>query len=185
MPHPYFRRFQADLKIFLKEGTNNCKMELIKLVYGVEAGDVFKNWKESHNNSFLASVFGMTGNEDMTLNYYDKDRDKMYSFSCKSPCEPVEQDFVKSGEEIFPVRVEAIKLPMDEALKRSYGIAEKNYSEQRLVRTIFALQVLGGKLVWNITFLTADYKTINIRIDCISGDVIEHNIAKLSEFISK
>ncbi|MFH1182054.1 MAG: hypothetical protein V1702_03790 [Candidatus Woesearchaeota archaeon] len=160
-------------------------MELIKLVYGVEAGEIFKKWKEAHENSFLASVFGMTGNEDLTLNYYDKDKDKMYSFSCKSPCEPNEQDFVKSGEEILPVRVETIKVPIAEALKKSYGVAEKNYSEQRLVRTIFALQVLGGKQVWNITFITADYKTINIRIDCISGDVIGHTVAKLSEFMEK
>jgi hypothetical protein len=159
-------------------------MEIIKLIYGVESGDVFKKWKEEHKNSFLASVFGMTGNEDMTLNYYDKSTDKMYSFSCKAPLAPVEQDFVKSSEEILSVRAETLKITIDEALKKAYSTAEKNYSEQRLVRTIFALQVLGGKQVWNITFLTGDYQTINIRIDSISGDVIEHSIAKLSEFMS-
>lgn len=160
-------------------------MEIIKLVYGVESGEIFKKWKEDHNGAFLASIFGMTGDEDLTANYYDKGKDKMYSFSCKSPSEPIEQDFVKTGDEILPIKVETIKLPLEEALKKAFGVAEKNYSEQRLVRTVFALQVLSGKQVWNITFITADYKTINIRIDCISGEVISHNMAKMTEFIDK
>jgi hypothetical protein len=158
-------------------------MEIIKLVYGVESSDAFKEWKASHDKAFLSSIFGMTGNEDVTLNYYDKGKDKMYSFSAKTPIAPEEQDFVKSGEEIFPVKVETVKTAVDEALKKAYGVAEKNYSEQKLLRTVYALQVLKGKQMWNITFLTADYKTINIRIDCISGEVAEHTIAKLSEFI--
>jgi hypothetical protein len=160
-------------------------MEIIKLVYGLENSDVFRKWKSLHNDAFLASAFGMTGNEDVTLNYYDKAKDKMYSFSCKAPCDAEEQDFVKSSEEILPIRVETLKVAVDEALKKAYNVAEKEYSEQKLLRTIFALQVLGAKQVWNITFLTGDYKTINIRIDSVSGDVIEHSIAKLSEFMGK
>jgi hypothetical protein len=157
-------------------------MEIKEAILKVEESAAFKKWKEKHKNAYLASVFTSDRDDIVSINYYDDKTDKMYSFSSQKP-EAREEDFLRKSEEILPLNLEKVTVTMEEANKKAGKVAETHYSEEKIVRTIRVLQKLDGKQIWNITFITINYKTINVRIDSSNGEVIAHNKTSLIDFV--
>jgi hypothetical protein len=159
-------------------------VEIKESVEKVEASVPFGKWREAHERAFLASIFTSDKEGDaLSLNYYDKETDKMYSFSSEKPTAPKEEEFLRKSEEILPLDMSEIKVTMDDARNKAAKVAEEHYSEEKIIRTITVLQMLEGKQIWNVTFITANYKTINVRIDGSNGEVTSHSKASLIDFM--
>lgn len=58
---------------------------------------------------------------------------------------------------------------------------KENYKGNVPMKTIMVLQKLQSDFVWNVTIIRSDFKTLNVRIDAISGEVLEHSLKALIE----
>ena len=158
-------------------------MDVRGAIEKVEQSSEFLEWKKNHEESFLASMLSLSNENQAILNYYDKSSDRMFSFSDQNPKEGREEEFLRKSDVIEKIRPDEVKVTSEEALKSAGKVAEENYSEEKIIRTITVLQVLDSRQIWNITFITANYKTINIRIDSSTGEVILHNRDSLVDFM--
>ena len=63
----------------------------------------------------------------------------------------------------------------------------KNFSTDKnelIMKSFFIIQELEKLPVFNITYLTHGFKTINIKIHATNGKVVKHTIGAIAEFSS-
>ena len=76
--------------------------------------------------------------------------------------------------------MEKIKLDYDDAIKKANEVKKEHYPHELTNKEIVVIQDLVEEgQVYNITFITAAFKTLNIKINAESGEVIGHNLANL------
>ena len=77
---------------------------------------------------------------------------------------------------------EKVRLEFDEALEKAKEFQKKEYRNEQILKEIFILQHIERGQVYNITFLLSSFKTLNIKIDAASGEIVSH---QKEEFISR
>ena len=146
---------------------------------------LFKDWHKNSLDSFLAHAFMMLdeANKDIwQFGFYNPESKKMVTFIVnKSVEQSSEQDVLESGSPIQKLPVEDIKISVDEALKTAKDIMQKEFKKEAPIKEFFIIQKLE-QTVFNITYFTQSFKTVNIKIDAKSGDVLSKNIQALMEF---
>ena len=72
---------------------------------------------------------------------------------------------------------------MEAAIEKADEFQKKNLPRENNVKTIVILQNMA-KLgnVWNITYLTDAFNTLNMKIDAATGKVLEHTTASVFSF---
>jgi len=145
----------------------------------IESSDVFKSWRKKHPGPYLSSVYTiMEGSDEPVwqLGYFDKDTDKMTTFVDNKMIEIVPAEKVlKTTEEVKEISLKDVKKNLEEVLVISKSFYEKNFPSEKIIRTLIILQFLKQGQLWNITFFTPSFHTINIRIDAAKGTVLEHS----------
>ena len=56
---------------------------------------------------------------------------------------------------------------------------EENYPKQLLFRNFVIIQMFEGRAVYNITFFTRSFKTINVKLSAENGEIIKHSLSDL------
>ena len=107
----------------------------------------------------------------------DKDEIKM---------EKEEDIFKKPGMEVKKVDIDKAKIPYNEILKIAKEFQKKNYPKELVSKTIAILQNINeyGN-VWNITYITHSFKTLNMKINPENGKIIGHNLESIMDFVKK
>ena len=81
------------------------------------------------------------------------------------------------------IETNKVKITFDNAIAKASEFQSKNFPKDRGVKTITILQNipdLGN--VWNITYVTEAFNTLNIKIDASTGKVLEHNLVSVFSF---
>lgn len=163
-------------------------MEFKELIDNLESSPQFKSWQQEHPDSFLAHVFVMSEDptkEGYQIGYYDEQKDKITSFLIHG--NKIEQlppsEILKDAEhKIQPLHLDQVKFSQEEASKIAKGCRESEYQKHPIMKVFFILQTIDNAPIFNITFFTQDFKTINIKIDANSGKIIKHSLANLASF---
>ncbi len=159
-------------------------MEAVAVIRETESSEEFKNWKKENPDAHLASAFAMfsDGEErNWLISYYNCKKDTITTFSGESSNE--EEAFKKEGD-IPELKLEDVKLGEEGALKEARKVLSEEYGEKPQ-KVVMVLQNLEGKVLWNITFITAAFKVVNARVSASTGTVISRNAASLSDFMQK
>jgi len=155
----------------------------------IEETEEFKKYKEENPDLFLADTFIILNeNEGWQIDYYSEDKDKITSFTQKNESVQIKESelFRKEKTEMIPLNLEKIKFSLEQALK-----VVETQTKEKPSKLIVVLQVLNDKEVWNITYLTTSFKTINFKINAINGEIIskdESSIVsnlRVGDFIKK
>jgi len=155
-------------------------MKLDEAYNKVGESQVFKKWHEENNDSYLCHAFVMYDpkvKNEWQLGYYNKESDRIVTFtvSDKITKNPESEVFKEKGI-VKKLDFEKVKITVEEADKISSDVQKKEYSAHLPVKKIMILQNLDVGQVWNITLVTATFKTINIKVDSFSGKVIKHTL---------
>ncbi|RLE42147.1 hypothetical protein DRJ48_04130 [Candidatus Woesearchaeota archaeon] len=151
----------------------------------LEASKEFKQWKSAHPEAYFYLAFGMSKhqtNVSFELTYYNPSTKLATVFSVNGKVELKSEDKVYSNRVPERLDLTKVKLNWDEALSKALELQTKNYYGEEVIKTIAMLQFLNSKAVWNITFITPAFSTLNIKIDATSGQIIEHSLRKLFDF---
>ncbi len=158
----------------------------------LEKSEVFKDWKKSHKDAYLCSIFLIgkienIGNEPLQFDYYFKD--KITSFVIepfeKSLGKNVkignEESIFKKEGEIDKLEINKIKISFDQALEIVNKFGKDKYPNEMFNKAIIILQ----KIMWNITFLTQSFNVFNVKIDTNNGNIIEEKLIPIFNFVNK
>ncbi len=154
----------------------------------VQESEEFKSWRSDNPDNVLAHIFIMYDGDklmDQQVGYYNKSRGTMSSFTISSGSVTLipEAEVLKrpDGGDIKELDLSQVKVDFEEAEEKSDRLAKDKYSKSGS-KKIYILQNIDEGLVWNITLLTNDYNTLNIRIDAASGEILKDEIVNIIDF---
>ncbi len=163
-------------------------MELKDILSKIEKSKEYSDWKKEHPKSYLAHAFVMMDEANKNtwqIGYFDAEKNLMSTFVVSSEKIEVipDQEVLKSEHKIKQLEPEKIKLSIKEALDTAEKYRKEHYSKELVAKSFFIIQVVESHgQVFNITFFTTAFKTINIKISTIDGKVLHHSCETLAAF---
>ena len=78
--------------------------------------------------------------------------------------------------------LDKLKINLDQALSIAEKLQKEKYKNDPPLKKILIIQNLDIGQVWNITFVTATLKTLNVKVDSETGEVLEHKADSILDF---
>lgn len=163
-------------------------MELKPALKKLEQSRDFRKWHDEHKYTYFSYAFKIQEEmpNEWQLGFYDKKKDKITTFVISDEdvkVRPEEEIFKKEETEVNEIQIGKIKLTFDNALAKANEFQQSNFPKDKSIKTIVILQNIGkfGN-VWNITYITEAFNTLNMKISASNGKVIEHSISSVFSF---
>jgi len=162
-------------------------MQIKELIKTLESNKDFKNWKKTHKIDYLVHIFKMVDetNKDLwQIGYYNKEEDQITTCILekdKVQIVPETEIFRKEKHVIKKLNLTKIKVDFEKALEKALALQKKEYQAEKPIKIIAILQHLDQQL-WNITFVTISFKTLNIKINAETGEIKSHDLKSLVDF---
>ncbi len=164
-------------------------MKLKDVMEKIESHSEYKEWRKEHKDCYLAHAFMMMdkANENMwQIGFYNSKNDKVTTFVLEGDdlkISPELNVFKKPGAKVEKLDVGKVKIGSVEAIETAEGVMAKEYPKAVPSKMFFIIQELPEHgAVYNITFVTHDFKTVNVKISSDDGKVIHHALENLLEF---
>jgi len=156
---------------------------ITKDIEKLENNEKFKEWKTTHPDSYLAHFFKMFGKDEPQLGYYNKDGTiTTFIIADEITILPEAKVLQEHKQKLEPLETDKIKLSLDDAMQKAEDIQKKEYPQDTPIKKFAIIQHLEIGQVFNITFLTQTFNTLNIKIDSETGEIKEKSLKKLMEF---
>ena len=152
----------------------------------LENSEVFKEWSKNNPNCYLSFGFVMIKAEDLwRIGYYHPNNEQVTSFVIDESIlvEPEDKSYKKPESEVKELNPDEIQISYAQALKLAEEVQKEKYSTEIPMKIVMIIQnhnELGN--IWNVTYVTQTFKTLNIKIDAASGDIIKDQLIELFEF---
>lgn len=158
-------------------------MEYTEALEKLKISDTFKEWKKSNAKSYLTHAFTMVDpgvKEEWQIGYYNPDEDSITTFAIadtitKNP----ESEAFKEEKKISGLDTEKVSVTFRQAMDSAEKIQKEKYSAHTAFKKIVILQNLDVGQVWNITYVTNTFKTLNIKIDAATGALVKDELVDL------
>jgi hypothetical protein len=161
-------------------------MKLPDIIEKLEENSEFKKWKEEHKDTYLAHAFMMMdpANENIwQIGYYNPKTDKVTTFVIEGDdikISPETNIFKKPNAKVEPLDISKVKIGTIQAIETGEGVMEKDYPKALPIKMFFIIQTIPEQgSVFNMTFITQDFKTVNIRISSETGKVLSHKVESI------
>ncbi len=143
----------------------------------------FNDWKNKHKDSYLSYGFIMIASDvqqDWQLGYYNPGNDTLTSFSVnerviKNP----DAEIFKNKSKVQRLDTRKVKINLNKALRIAETLQKEKYSAHIPIKKIIILQNLDLGQVWNITYVTQSFKTLNIKINSETGEILKYDLVDL------
>jgi len=163
-------------------------MELKSALAELKASSEFKEWFKNNDKTYFSYAFAMiedNAQSDWQIGYYDKNKDKITTFIIKEKeiiINPEEDIFKKGDMEVKKIDADKIKLELKNILSEAEKFQKGKYPKEIVIKKIIILQNLENlENVWNITFFTQSFNTLNIKIRADDGKIVEDTLTPLFE----
>ncbi len=166
-------------------------MELKSAFKKLEESNDFKNWSSKNPDDFLSYAFKIIENnkqEPWQLGFYHKTTDKITSFIINDSIKIQEEEeiFKKPDMKIMPLEIKKATIPFENILKKAKEFQKNKYPKELASKTIAILQNLEEYgTIWNITYVTHSFKTLNMKINPETGEILHHDLESLMDFVKK
>ncbi len=155
-------------------------MEFREALEKLESSEAFKRWHQENKESYLSHAFIMVDDsvkEEWQIGYASPKDEKITTFDVsekilKNP----ESEAFKDEKKILPLHVKKVKLTLKDALLEADKLQKEKYSAHSAFKKIVILQNLELGQVWNITYVTNTFKTLNMKFDAETGKVLKHEL---------
>jgi hypothetical protein len=163
-------------------------MQLQEKLSELEKSDEFASWKKDNKNSYLAHVFRMFDEENKNIwqfGYYNKD-DTITTFMSESGSvkkTPEQNIFKKDKAKVPKLDVKSISVDFLDAMKIADSVYSEKYSKHPLLKSFAILQKIGEECVFNVTYVTQTFNTLNIHIGAADGQIKKEKLASLMDMV--
>ncbi|MBR9675849.1 hypothetical protein GOV05_02465 [Candidatus Woesearchaeota archaeon] len=165
-------------------------MKVLKALEKLEAHSTYKKWRENNPDDYLVNFFLFIHDpslkEEWQIGYYSKEKDEITTFNVgkKVVLNPSSEVF-KKEKIIEELDKKQIMIDYDVALKQAYEYQQKNHSQDRPMKIIIILQVLNNTTLYNITFVTQTFKTLNVKVSSKKAEIISTDIRSIMDLAQK
>ncbi len=163
-------------------------MKLKDVIEKLESDSEFQEWRKTNKDYYLAHAFMMMdkANENVwQIGYYNPKIDKVTTFIIEGgdiKISPELNIFKRPGSTVEKLDVSKVRIGTIAAIENAEKVMEKDYPRANPMKMFFIIQNLKQQgHVFNITFITQDFKTVNIRISSETGKVLSHNVENLMD----
>ena len=158
-------------------------MQISEALKKLNNSSEFTEWQNMHKNSYLSYGFIMIASdvqEDWQLGYYNPSNDTLTSFSIGSTIiQNPDAEIFKNKTKVQKLNIDKVKVTLDKALHKSEKLQKEKYSGHDPLKKIVILQNLDMGQVWNITYITQTFKTLNIKINSETGEIVKYDLIDL------
>ena len=155
--------------------------------------EMLKSEAHSKAKGYLSHVFVMLpaafnpekddiSDFNLQFGFYDKDSGKITTVSMENNefiAGPPEDPMGK--HEIEELSLDEVKVDAKGAFEKLSELIKEKYKGNIPLKTIVILHKDKGVLVWNITVLRSDFKTLNMKLNAGDGSVIDDSLKGLIE----
>ncbi|MFH1409024.1 MAG: PepSY domain-containing protein [Nanoarchaeota archaeon] len=148
----------------------------------------YKEWHKQQKDCFMSHAFIMmddSGDGEWQIGYFHDEKITSFTMSEHIKIEPSEEVFKEPDKKVLPIDVKDIKFSESQAIEEAKKLQEREYPGSRPQRVILILQNLNNTLVWNISFITGTFDTLNVHISATSGRVIKHKLLSIIDVHNK
>jgi len=167
-------------------------MELNQAFEKLKKSKEFRDLNKKTQDIYFSYALIMLENDksgSWQLGFYHKSTDKMITFIVNKDeirMEKEEEIFKKPGMNVNPLEIEKAKISHNEILKKAEGFHKKMYPNELVSKKIAILQNLEERGdIWNITFVMRSFKTLNMKINPENGEIVDHSLDSLMDFVKK
>ena len=154
-------------------------MDIQKTIEKIEISKVFLDWQKKNQGFYLVHVFLMS-NHNPQVGYYNDKLDKITTFDLgQEVILNPPSDVFKEGKTIPKLKLENIKIDLEKARQVIIELKKSTYSAEVLEKEIILLQEFDGETVYNFTYFTKAFKTLNIKVNASNGKIISHELSSL------
>lgn len=159
-------------------------MELKDKLSQVEESAIFAEWKKKNKDSYLAHIFRMYDEPNINtwqFGYYNSD-DTITTFILDSDTVreiPQEEIFKKTKKKLVKLNMEEVNLDFSDAMNIAKKLHDEKYSVHPIINIIAILQVIGKQQVFNITFITKTFYTVNVHVDSNDKNIVHEKLTSL------
>ena len=163
-------------------------MEFADVLKAVEQCAEHGEWRKTHAKAFLAHAFVMLDEANKNtwqVGYFDDATSTMSTFVTDGKKIDVipDQEVLKAEQQILPLNADEVKLPVAEALTLAQKAKMQHYPQEMPAKTFFIIQNIAAHgQVFNVTYFTVSFKTINIKLSTTDGKVVHHSMQALAAF---
>ena len=165
-------------------------MHPTELIPALREREEYKKWQEGRPGAKLVHLFLMLDpgkDVQYDIGFFDFDTKLMTSFIVDETLSSLEisetkEVFSKDLSTIKPLDEGMIKVHYEDAVKTANELQKKEYAQHVPMKEVVVLQNLDIGQVWNITYITKTFQTLNIKVDAESGKIVEHNLHALFSF---
>ena len=156
----------------------------------LESSDEFKNFRKNNKRAYLCSFFRIVGeseSSDWQIDFYLPEKDKMTSFSVSDKVKIIDADskiFKKKEKTVDPLNLDKLKINLDNAFSIIEELKNKKYRNEEIGKKIIILQSIKIPM-WNITYLTTSLNILNVKINAVSGKILEESFKPALSFQAK
>jgi hypothetical protein len=133
-------------------------------------------------DAFLAHAFVMrddAGGEEWQIGYYSPSSMLMTSFMIGESITMLPPaEVLKADVEIHELNPASVTIMPVNAFHAAENVVKKHYGGALTARVFYIIQHLE-QVVYNITFITRQFSTINVRVDAGTGEVVHHSSQNL------
>ena len=164
-------------------------MELKIALKRLEENSEFKKWYKKNKDTYLSYAFKIPqemSSDDWQFGFYNKRKDRITTFVVSGGnvnIRPEEEIFKKEKAKVNQIQLDKVKLTFDNAMAKANEFQEKNFPKDKSIKTIAILQNISefGN-VWNVTYVTEAFNTLNMKINATNGKILEHNLSSVFSF---
>lgn len=150
----------------------------------------FKEWLETHKDSYLSDFFCILDKESSDdniwqIDYYNPKEDTITSFELpadkRKKCKLKKAEskiFKHESEKVNELELNNVQINDKETMDCAREFLNENHPGEQTTKTILILQHNKelNQPIWNLTFMTTSLNMFNAKIDPTNGDILESSL---------
>lgn len=162
-------------------------MELKEALNKLEESNEFKGWREKNKDDYLSYAFCELNEHEgeWQIGYYNKKEDKITTIIVDGEIKITSQEeiFKKPDTRVNKLDLGKVKLSFSEVIDRASEFQKEKYPKEvsnKIIAILQNLEEFGD--VWNMTFITKSFNTLNLKLNADDGKVLEHKLSSIFDF---
>lgn len=140
-------------------------------------------WRKKHQKAFLSYFF--SEGEAGQVGFYDADTDKVFSLKMDNGMNITasweDSVFRNPDKKIEQLTLDNVTLQLGNVKSAAQSFFEEKYNATPLIKTLFILEKTPDfGVAWNITFVTKSLQLIIIKLDPVTGKLLDEQVMQLT-----
>ena len=165
-------------------------MEIKKVVEKLEDNSEFKDWHKENKKSYLAHLYKMVDDANRgvwQIGYYNENN-TITTFVIEGEdikIIPEQEIFQKVKKKVRKLDLKSVKVDIAKAMDIAEKFQKKNSPMNEALKIMVVLQNVADNTIYNISYMTKSFNTLNMKIDSSSGKVLSHELIPMMQFTGK